>query len=186
MANDSESFIESISDAYRFKRGTQIILFILTILTTIVITELLVIPYDLRFITGIVVAAFTFPLFIKDRNRYTRALSLGFFLSAFSSLIWYLGFILVPIDPYSQTSALLFAIITALSIQLFDYLLPGLIKRNSFGYAVIGLFSGVFTLFTLMGLGFFPPFAVLSIWSLVSFCIIFMIFFSAVLPEKPV
>ncbi|MHA1861767.1 MAG: hypothetical protein ACTSVM_05690 [Candidatus Ranarchaeia archaeon] len=187
MSEEEEEFIEGISEAYRFRTVTQVSLLALSIIAAVIVLEFIpVLDVELRFTLVVVVAAVAFPVFIKDRNRLTRSVSLGLFLAAVALISWYALPLALPLWPISQTSALLLASMIAISVQLFEFLLPHVLKRNKPGYLSVVVIGVAFSGLTSIAFNFLPPFGPFTIWSIVFFVIVFMVFSYAILPEKPV
>jgi len=152
----------------------------------VAVLEFIWLPLEVKVTVAVVACAFTFPVTVKERNRFTRACSLGLFLAAISLMVWVILALALPLWPPTQTTTLLIASVIAISIQLFQYLNPGILKRDPAGYTVILAISAAFTVLTCMSFNLLPPFGGLSVWTFVVFAIVFLVFTYAILPEKPI
>jgi hypothetical protein len=188
MIQNDRDYIEEIGEAYRFRPIGQASIFLLLMILVVVVIEFLVPPIylDVKVTAIIVIASFLFPIAIKERNQFTRACSLGFFFAAVSLMIYYTLTQALPIWPPTQTTTLLIAAVLAISIQLFEYLLPSILRRNSISYVIIVVISVAFTTLATMSFNLLPPFGPLTVWSFVLYALLFMIFTYAILPEKPI
>ena len=186
MSTNDEIFIQEIGETYRFNPLTQAMLFIAIVIIIIIILEFLPLTFEARTTALVVISTFLFPLIIKKRNRATRAISLGLFLSSMSLMIFYTLSFALPLWPITQTTTLLIASFIAISILLFQYLMPNVLKRNATGYIIITIISLAFTTLTVLSFNLFPPFGTITVWSIVIFAGITILFTYAILPEKPI
>ncbi|MFX0079968.1 MAG: hypothetical protein ACFE8O_12085 [Candidatus Hermodarchaeota archaeon] len=186
MSTNDKVFIKEIGKAYRFGFITQAMLFISIVVITIIVLEFLPLTFEAKITAFVVISTFLFPLIVKKRNRTTRAISLGLFLSSMSLMIYYTLVFVLPLWPITQTTTLLVASFIAISILLFQYLMPNAIKRNTPGYVIIAIISLAFTTLTIMSFNLFPPFGTITVWSIVIFAAIAIPFTYAILPEKPI
>ncbi len=188
MSQNERDYIEEIGEAYRFRPIGQASIFLLLMIGVVVIIEFLVPPLflDIKVTAIITIASFLFPIAIKERNQFTRACSLGFFFAAVSLMIHYILTQALPIWPLTQTTTLLSAAVLAISIQLFEYLLPSVLRGNSISYVIIVTIAVAFTSLATLSFNLLPPFGPITIWSFVFYALLFMIFTYAILPEKPI
>jgi len=186
MGEEEDKFLEGIGEAYRLGRAAQAALFVLSVVLVVAFLEFLWLPLEVEVTAVVVTSAFAFPITVKERSRVTRACSLGLFLAAVSLMLWVIVALALPFWPPTQTTTLLIASVIAISIQLFQYLNPTILKRNKAGYTVILATSVVFTTLTCMSFNLLPPFGSLSVWTFVVFAIVFLLFTYAILPEKPI
>ncbi len=186
MSSNDEAFMQEIGETYRLQPLTQIMLFITLVTITIIILEILQITFDARVTVLLVTATFLFPVIIKKRTRITRAISLGLFLSSMTLMVFFALSFAPPLWPLTQTTTLLIASFLAISVLLFQYLMPDILQRNVKGYLMILAVSLAFTTLVTMSFNLLPPFGVITVWSVVVFAGIAIVFTYAILPEKPI
>jgi hypothetical protein len=186
MSSNDEAFIQEIGETYRFQPLTQIMLFITLVIVTIIILEILPLTLEAKITVLVVTATFLFPVIIKKRTRITRAISLGLFLSSLTLMIFYALSFAPPLWPLTQTTTLLVASFLAISVLLFQYLMPDNLQRNAKGYILTVAISLIFTTLTTMSFNLLPPFGIITVWSIVVFAAIAIVFTYAILPEKPI
>jgi len=178
-----------LEEAYRFRPTTQVGLFlVLACLGLWLINqgvERLGISLDVAIVITTIYLALLYPLIIKVRNRFTIAVSFGFFGAALASIIYWLIFH-APLTMRLEAVALYIMFMEIVGMELFHHLCEEFVfyKRDWRSYLIVGLLSAGFFACLWCFLG--PLGCGLNVWLTVLISAVLTIMFAlAVLPERP-
>ncbi|HDI01405.1 MAG TPA: hypothetical protein ENF78_03150 [Candidatus Bathyarchaeota archaeon] len=194
MASVSEELMPEvmaeIEAGYRLRPATQVgLMLILTLLGLWLIylaREYYDVPLEVCIIAGTIYLALLYPLIIKIRNRFTIALSFGFFGAAIAAIAYWLvtNVVLMPGGLSIEAIALYVVFLEIIVMELFHHLCEEYVfyERDWRSYlltAVLsaGFFACLYVFLSAYALGF---------TAIVIAAVLTMMFAWAILPEKPI
>ena len=171
--------LEDLTKPYRLSTKAQVLLYIISLLTTDLVAYLTPISLEIKIAGIIFVAALLYPYIIKVVNTLTESIGIALYAGSVFVIAYliikYIGF------PNIRTTALLVIFLEVLSIEMFHHIAERFrIEKTKVSYVITVVLSVIFLIALYIVLS---PLGVI-VGGVIT-AIITVIFGYAILPERP-